>query len=322
MILPKNPVLSSAYPVAASARDVKIIYPKVIERARLWSGSRVCAPAWPREFHLSISDGQKMADYLIVLDSLNFCFWSKEEKWNITYKGKKYRGYFATSLALKQYFEKNPQELDFSRLSNIAYSQFKNIFSGSGKLLMLSKRWRILRSVARILSSRYRGDSRRFLAVGRGDAVRLMLAIARQLPSFADEAVYGGRRVFIYKRAQILVADIHGALGGRGLGNIRRMDELTAFADYRLPQILQQWNILEYSPRLLSKIQRGTLILPGSEQEVEIRAATLWAVEFLRQGLRQFDKNFSAIEIDWLLWNASQKEKLFLPHHMTKTVFY
>jgi hypothetical protein len=40
--------------------------------------------------------------------------------------------------------------------------------------------------------------------------------------------------VFFYKRAQIFVGDVHGALGGKGLGEFTDMEQLTMFADYRV----------------------------------------------------------------------------------------
>jgi hypothetical protein len=40
--------------------------------------------------------------------------------------------------------------------------------------------------------------------------------------------------VFFYKRAQIFVGDVHGALGGQGLGEFTDMEHLTMFADYRV----------------------------------------------------------------------------------------
>lgn len=40
-------------------------------------------------------------------------------------------------------------------------------------------------------------------------------------------------QVFFYKRAQIFVGDVYGALGGQGLGAFHDMAALTMFADYR-----------------------------------------------------------------------------------------
>ena len=50
------------------------------------------------------------------------------------------------------------------------------------------------------------------------------------------------------------------------------MNEVTMFADYRVPQILLHLGVLEYSPSLLNKIKLKEEIPFGSEEENEIRA--------------------------------------------------
>ena len=44
------------------------------------------------------------------------------------------------------------------------------------------------------------------------------------------------------------------------------------FADYRVPQILLHFKVLDYSQSLLTKIETKQEILFGSEEETEIRA--------------------------------------------------
>ena len=74
----------------------------------------------------------------------------------------------------------------------------------------------------------------------RGSAVRLVDLIAASFPGFRDQAVYRGRQVFLYKRAQIFVADVFGAFQGKGLGRFHDMGQLTMFADYRVPVVLEK----------------------------------------------------------------------------------
>lgn len=67
--------------------------------------------------------------------------------------------------------------------------------------------------------------------------------------------------VAILKRAQILVADIWACCGGEGLGEFTDIDELTAFADYRIPQSLLWLGVLEYSEDLVKALQNGKLYM-------------------------------------------------------------
>ncbi len=53
------------------------------------------------------------------------------------------------------------------------------------------------------------------------------------------------------------------------------------FADYRVPQILRHLGIFEYKASLCDKIDNEEELPYSSEEEVEIRAATVIAVEML-----------------------------------------
>jgi hypothetical protein len=60
--------------------------------------------------------------------------------------------------------------------------------------------------------------------------------------------------VFLYKRAQIFVADLYGAFGGSGLGGFGDIGALTMFADYRVPVVLRLLGVLQYGPGLADKV--------------------------------------------------------------------
>lgn len=80
-----------------------------------------------------------------------------------------------------------------------------------------------------------------------GSAQRLLELVVTEFPCFRDEATFDGRRVAIYKRAQILISDIWCLFEGKGLGTFGDIDSLTMFADYRVPQSLQFLGVFEYS---------------------------------------------------------------------------
>ena len=82
--------------------------------------------------------------------------------------------------------------------------------------------------------------------------------------------LYEGEQICFYKRSQILVADLWGALKDQpgyeklfpDIGN------LTTFPDYRVPQILNQLGVLEYCKDLQEIIEKKIEILSGSHYEV------------------------------------------------------
>ncbi len=151
---------------------------------------------------------------------------------------------------------------------------------------LFEQRLQNVHEVGRVLLDRYDGQFANAIEQADHSAVRLVLLLAHQFPSFHDVAFYRGHEVRFFKRAQICVADLHGSFGGKGWGSFTDLDQLTAFADYKVPQVLRHFGILGYSPSLAARIDKQELLTPGSEEEIELRAATIWACELLRRGVR------------------------------------
>src|SRR3990167_10893845 len=93
-------------------------------------------------------------------------------------------------------------------------------------------------------------------------------------------------RVYFYKRAQLLIADIVQAFNGHEFGRLKNIDELTACADYKLPFVLRRLGIYTYSDYLANKIDNQEPIKKDIEEEIELRANTLWAVELIKQKIK------------------------------------
>lgn len=100
---------------------------------------------------------------------------------------------------------------------------------------------------------------------------------------FRDHSVYKGHQVFLYKRAQIFAADLWGAFKGKGYGEFNDIGEITIFADYIVPAVLRQLGVLKYSAALAATIEANVEIGSGSEEEVELRACSVCAVEKMRE---------------------------------------
>ena len=107
--------------------------------------------------------------------------------------------------------------------------------------------------------------------------------VHRLTSGFRDHSLYKGHQVFLYKRAQIFAADLWGAFNGQGYGEFNDIGSITIMADYIVPAVLRQLGVLKYSSTLASIIDANSEIGPGSEEEVELRACSIYAVEKMRE---------------------------------------
>jgi hypothetical protein len=291
--------------------------------ARLATGfnSRLTVPAWNTCYHFG--DGTpRTANYILLLDALNFSFWDAP-RWRVHYRGEWLDGYWALAAALKRAIEEDIPVTDAAFLARLEWEQFEHIFRGEHRITLAAERLAHAREVGRVLLDKYDGSCANLIAGCRFDAPGLVSRVVADFPSFRDEATYDGERVVFYKRAQIFAADLCGAFGGEGLGALKHMHTLTCFADYKLPQILRRFGIMRYAPALAEAVDGMREIPAGSAEEVEIRAATIAAVERLRKELETRGTPFTSVQIDWALWEAAQGSPPDgKPYHRTRSIYY
>jgi hypothetical protein len=153
---------------------------------------------------------------------------------------------------------------------------------------------------------------------------KLLDSLVTHFSSFRDFAHYQGQEVWFYKRAQLLISDIENMYTHDKEIKFTRKEILTASADYKIPQILRKLWILIYTPNLAQKIQEKREIPPWSEEEIEIRAWMIWAVELLKQIISKEYVSVTSTMIGHYLWMISQDQLSALdePYHRTRTIAY
>ena len=327
-------VLASTRPVVEQAAWVTIDHARVEAVADELAAITAEPTPWAHPLHFTDpANPERTAAWVLVLDALNFCFWSErpdpDVRWRVEWRGETVDGYWALAATLSRAMEEGYPLDDPSWLANLSPVDLRRILrpaeAGCEQIPLFGNRLANLQELGRGLLEIGGGRSAaaELIRACNGSALELVARVAVTFPSFNDIAWYGGSEVRFYKRAQILAADLAGALDGEPLGHFTDLDRLTAFADYKVPQVLRRFGVLEYEPDLTERIARYELLPPGSAEEVEIRAATLWGVEELRLALGRRGRAQTASEIDWLLWQAGQELPPDAePYHRTLTVFY
>ncbi|KAJ7498659.1 hypothetical protein FB451DRAFT_1334323 [Mycena latifolia] len=309
--------------------------------------------------------------WIFLISALNFSFWSEregqpdrygvvwQEGWESS-KPKLWTGYWSLVASLNRALQDDIPITDphfYSSETLCPDSLIEHVFRAaegcSETIPLLSQRIAIMREVGFILCHGFGGSFQGFLDEfqrqhnDEGTALALVQMVSETFPSFRDEVYLDGRKVCLWKRAQILVAETWAAFypptpeSAHPLFPVGpAIHQLTMFADYRVPQILHHLRILAYPPSLLQLLRAGTMLPPGSPEELSLRAASIVAVERVRaemlilQGEEPSESAVSSVLIDFYLWDLAKKvergeERIegietadMVPTHRTRSIWY
>jgi hypothetical protein len=265
----------------------------------------------------------KLIELTFLFNTINFCFWAKkdEEKWTI--EDDNLDGAIALFRTLENELVRNPDLLNPDELADMSLGSLRTILKGNVVIPMLSERLANIRNFGKIVEQKYNNSIKSLLDASGHDAYRLVEILVTDFPCFDDTSTVNALTVAFYKRAQLNSKMIHDVLVSFGEKGLTNLDKLTAFADYKVPQILRAMGILEYSDTLASKVDNMELLEANSFEEVEIRASAIWAVEYLKEALQAKHGSVTSSHVDNMLWNKSQgAAKGKKPYHRTLTPAY
>lgn len=179
-----------------------------------------------------------------------------------------------------------------------------------------------LQELGALVAARHGGRFGALVEAADGSAEALV-GLLDQAPTFHDVRAYHGREVPFFKRAQLAAADLDRAFAGRGPGRFRDLGNLTLFADNLVPHVLRVDGLLVYHPDLAARIDAGELIPEGSDEEIEIRAVALHAVELVVSRLHAAGRPACPMDLDLILWRRGQAPRYkAVPRHRTRTTSY
>uniref|UniRef100_A0A1I8AXT4 Queuosine 5'-phosphate N-glycosylase/hydrolase n=1 Tax=Meloidogyne hapla TaxID=6305 RepID=A0A1I8AXT4_MELHA len=183
------------------------------------------------------------------------------------------------------------------------------------------------------------------LAINRALGNGIPLTSANYMANINGEAmneIFRGDNVSFLKRAQILVADVYSCLHEKDSNaNFNDINELTMFADYRVPQALAYLGVLEYGDIMLQLLNKP--LKCGSEEEIQIRGFSIEACELILNEIKNICNstpknnsispdllnklnNFNCVDVDvWLwIWRRANAQKIeeSIPFHKCRSIFY
>jgi len=336
-------ILDTIAPVMPYLRYVSIDEPQLREVCAHVVPATLRLPAWEDDVFVSHPPEARAAQ-LLLFNTINFSYWG-DPKWTIDLYGRPLDGAWGMLGALARAVDEGFPLFDGATLASISESDGRHILRGNVEIHMFQERMAIWREVGSVLVAQFDGSFINLLRAAGNDAVALVRLLVTRFPSFNDVATIslpprlagepalslskgteGGQRrytVAFYKRAQLAAAMLYEAFDGEGPGHLRRVEELTVFADYKLPQVLRRLSILRYAPHLAGQVDRREPLEAGSHEEIEIRAATVWAGELMRRALVTRYPQVTALHVDYWLWHEGQVQGPDIrPYHRTRTIYY
>jgi len=303
------------------AAHVRIHAPAIEAYVRELAASSPAMPGHDPASHY-LDGGSGTAAFFLTLDAINF----GSGYFPFLRKRPGLSGYFTVAAALADRF-RTRGPLSAEEMAAITADSCAELFgqdAGHPVVGELMARFaRALNDLGALLADRYGGACTALIEAAGGSAARLIGLLA-EMPYFQDVQIHAGEPVAFYKRAQLAAADLALAFGGVGWGRFEDLADLTIFADNLVPHVLRVDGILMYSPELMERVDGGELIPPGSAEEVELRAAAVTAAELIVTAARRQDLAWTAMDVDYRLWNRGQQPyfKQVKPRHRTRTVFY
>jgi hypothetical protein len=317
-------VMSQARHVTIASHEIqKILDQKTIPGLSGGLDDLYTVKSFDRDLHYAdVSHPDLTISYLLVVDTLNFCFWPDPDL-----------EYADLASGIKQTILENPEAISSHALATIDEEGVQKLIRWPRAVPEAAERARILRELGTVLLSEFQGHAYELFLRANGSAVKLINLLTMHFPSFRDHAIYKGRQVFFYKRAQIFCGDLYGAFHHQSdqskaessVWSLKAIEELTMFADYRVPAVFREMGVLQYSESLSQRIDAQEEIVPGSEEEIEIRAATIVALESIRKVVAaKTGKGLPpAVHVDWWLWEYGEAMRNeHRPHHRTRTIYY
>lgn len=322
----RHPILTSLQPVIDQARHVSLDSERM---KRVAAGLAEREMPWPDFGNLPDAPPEDRADFFFVSNAVNFAFTDFEtgEVFQVEIDGKIYQDADAMVACLRRAYQAGLPILAGSLLRRLDREQLAEIFTGSCRIPLLEQRLRQLTEVGAILEDEFQNRFHHFLsacpqrAYAGGDG--LLERVPAVFPPFQDERIYRGARITFLKRAQLLLWQLHSHFRGSGYFRLADVDRLTIFADYIVPMALRQRGVLRYSSALERRIQKRELLPEGSEEEVEIRALSVWACHRMTREInkrRPSGRQIIEPLLDAFLWFNHHEDPG--PHHLTRTTSY
>ena len=296
--------------VCDNSKNVKINYSKIDDMINQIKNSKVDYWLDSNPYNLMNMDISEIINFLFIYHTVgDYCFWG-DPKWEVQTEIGTMDGSYAIMYLILNRFK-------FNNNFEMSFDEFKNLLKGNITIPLLEDRYQNLVKMNEFLKSK--NESFYQLIKELNVDSELFEFIVNNLDYFKDVSDYEGKEILFYKRAQLLTSDI---LHVREKKENAKVDysHLIGCADYKIPQVMRCYGMLEFSDSLCEKVDNKIELAEGSLEEIEIRANTLKIINYIYEKL---NKEYQRMDINDFIWLLGQdKSKMIKPYHRTLTKHY
>ena len=296
--------------VCDNSKNVKINYDMIDNMINQIKNSSVDYWLDSNPYNLMNMDISEIINFLFIYHTVgDYCFWG-DPKWEVKTEIGTMDGSYAIMYLILNRFKSNN---DFE----ISFDEFKSLLKGNVAIPLLEDRYQNLVKMNGFI--KLKNQSFYELIKELNIDSDLFEFIVNNLDYFKDVSNYDGKEILFYKRAQLLTSDI---LHVREKKENAKVDysHLIGCADYKIPQVMRCYGMLEFSDSLCEKVDNKIELSEGSLEEIEIRANTLKVINYIYEKL---NKEYSRMDINDFIWLLGQdKSKMTKPYHRTLTKHY
>ena len=260
-----------------------------------------------------------------IFDLTSFCYWH-EPKWQRIINSKAIGGSYSLIACYGDAIKKGIDLLNSDIILKLSLNDYAKILKGNTKaeIPLMKDRLYYLQETLKVIKLKYNNSLLYFIEKHNYDAEKMLNSFVTEFYGFNDIAKYMKKNIYILKRAQLTISDLAYVYMKHTNRSFLNIDKLTACADYKLPQVLRQWKVINFNTELTNIVENKQLIEAFSQQEIEIRANTIIAIDLITEEFNFIHKsNYSSMDINNLIWRMSQdKDTLKFGKHRTTTFCY
>jgi hypothetical protein len=251
-----------------------------------------------KEFKNKLPRIKEIDNFIFVLRVLDFRLWEYPHNW--FYRNEK--GFFGLLERVKDLFNYN--------LNKVNFKDFRKIISPKENQSLALLRYKLFKQSINWFNKNYQQNFANYFEENQ-QAYAFCLNLMR-LKKFQDY----WQNFYFLKPNQLLYYEY---ILAKNLEKkfTDELEQLTIFADYKIPQVLINSGIINLEKNSLIKIQNNNIIKRGSKLENELRISSIIAGEIISKNLK-----IPVYLVDNILWDLSHKINLKIPYPKIKTIFY